>query len=111
MNESPWHVTWNHFRNALAVARLSCSEFSEAVEVLADEHSPMSDVLRIHAFGGLRALEKTRAAWERVRTNTLPPLVVLRDELVARYILPDRSAAFRPDKWVFDRECELVLVA
>ena len=111
LHESPWHVTWGHFRRALAVARLRRSEFSAAVEALGDEHAPVSEVLRGHAFGGLGQTEAAKAALDRAKGYALPVLVEVRGELILRYVARERKTSTRSDDWLFERECELVLAA
>jgi tetratricopeptide (TPR) repeat protein len=111
LHESPWHVTWSYFRRALAVARLSRSEFSAAVDALGDEHAPVSEVLRGHAFGGLGQTEEAKTALDRAKGYELPVLVEVRGELVLRYVVRESKTSIRSDDWLFERECELVLAA
>jgi tetratricopeptide (TPR) repeat protein len=111
LHQSPWQVTWGYFRRALAVARLWRSEFSAAVDALGDEHAPVSEVLRGHAFGGLGQTEEAKAALDRAEGHELPVLVEVRRELVLRYIARERKTPIQSDDWLFERECELVLAA
>ena len=111
LRKSPWHETRAAFSRALAVAELRRSEFSAAAEALGGERSPVSDVLRIHAFGGLGEIQEAGAALERIKSNRHPTVAALRQELATRYLAPGRKEALRSDQWVFERECELELVA
>ena len=111
LRESPWHVTWGYFRRALAVARLWRSEFLAAVGALGDEHAPVSEVLRGHAFGGLGQTEEAKTALDAAKGYELPVLVEVRKELLLRYIARERNTSIRSDDWLFERECELVLAA
>jgi hypothetical protein len=76
--------------------------------------------LGIHAYGELgetepeeahSAFEEARTWYERVKENRLPLLVELRDELAARYVRREPGHKRRPDDWVFDKECQLLLLA
>ena len=111
LHESPWHATWGYFRRALAVARLRRSEFSAAVDALGDEHAPVSEVLRGHAFGGLGRTEEATMALDRAKGYELPVLAEVRGELILRYIVRERNTSIQSDDWLFERECELVLAA
>ena len=111
LRESHPHDTRRYFRGALAAARLRRSEFSGAVEALADEPASACQVLRIHAFGGLGETGKAREALSRIETIRLPTLAALRDELAARYAPEHERLSLHSDDWVFDRECELMLMA
>jgi tetratricopeptide (TPR) repeat protein len=111
MRESLWATPRGYFRRALAVAKLRRSEFSAAAEALGDEPAPVSDVLRIHAFGGLGEKEKAQAALGRIKSNRLPTLVIIRNELEARYVFPNQTRALHSDEWLSARECDLLLAA
>jgi tetratricopeptide (TPR) repeat protein len=111
LRENRWYDTRRYFRGPLAAARLRRSEFSDAVEALADEPASVCQVLRIHAFGGLGETGKAREALSRIETIRLPTLTTLRDELAARYVPEHERRSLHSDEWVLDRECELVLVA
>jgi tetratricopeptide (TPR) repeat protein len=111
LRQCPWPVTEPYFRGTLAVARLRTAEFSAAVEVLGAEDAPVIDVLRIHAFGGLGDIERARQAFERVRENALPSLMILREELKARYITREPKTSLRSDAWLADLECDVLLAA
>ncbi|MGA2325314.1 MAG: tetratricopeptide repeat protein [Bryobacteraceae bacterium] len=111
LHKSPWHETRAGFGRALAVARLRRSEFPAAAEALGGERSPVSDVLRIHAFGGLGEIQEAGAALERIKTNRHPTVAALLQELATRYVVPGRGEALRSDEWVFEREFELELTA
>ncbi|MCX6634568.1 MAG: hypothetical protein NT090_05710 [Acidobacteria bacterium] len=111
LRESHPHDSRRYFRGALAAARLRRLEFSDAVEALADEPASACQILRIHAFGGLGETGKAREALRRIETIRLPVLTALRDELAARYAIEDERRSLHSDEWVFDRECELILVA
>ena len=109
--ENPWITDRKYFRTALAVARLRQKEYQEAVQVIGDEPTPVCQVLRIHAFGGLGDIEKAKNAFDRVKDSRLPKVVSLRDELAARYVLQVETSEQRSDDWVFQQECDLLLAA
>ena len=109
--ENPWIADRKYFRTALAIARLRQKEFQEAVQVIGDEPTSMCQVLRIHAFGGLGDTKRAKDAFDRVKDSFLPNVVLLRDELAARYVLHVDTGEQRSDDWVFQQECDLLLAA
>jgi tetratricopeptide (TPR) repeat protein len=111
LKHSPWHEVRTHFRRALAVARLSESRFSEALDTLGDERYPVADVLRLHALGVLGETERAKESLARVRNIDVPVVVSLREELTARYLTSGQAGPHKPDLWVIDRECEMVMAA
>ena len=111
VRDNPWSLSVGYFRNALAVAKLREKQHQEALEAIGDEQSTVSDILRIHAFGELRQIEKVQEALSRVRDNRLPAVVSLRNELAGRYVIGKASYQWQPDDWVFEKECELLLAA
>lgn len=109
--QNPWRSERSYFRSGLAVARLQRREFQKAVQVVGDDPTPVCNVLRIHAFGGLGEIEKAEDALNRVKNNRLPNLVLLRDELAAQYVSRLSGHQQRSDEWVFQQECDLLLAA
>jgi tetratricopeptide (TPR) repeat protein len=98
------------FRSGLAYARLLNKDLSQAAEILEDETSVVSQVLKIHVFGALDQKEKARQAYDVVRSNRSPRVIELTAELAARARLEKRTPV-RSDQWVLDREFELLLAA
>jgi len=111
IRESPWRHSIPYFRGALSVALLRRKEFRKAVEAIANEDAPAPNILRLHAFGELAEIAEARKALARVEGSRLPRVIVLREELAARYVRPEAGRPHHSDDWVFERECDLLLAA
>ncbi|MGH9719502.1 MAG: tetratricopeptide repeat protein [Bryobacteraceae bacterium] len=109
VRECPWHIQRSYFREALAIAKLRELEFSAAIDILDTEPAPVSQVLRIHAFGALGDTRKATTALQLISSNSTPALVLVRDELERRYL--KREQTIHSDQWLFERECDLLLAA
>ena len=108
LDGNPWYAQMKYFRNALAIANLRRNSFAEATSKFGDDEEPLTDVLRIHAFGAWGRRAEARQAYSRLETSCPAPLVSLRDELANRYVTG--SGAKHPDDWVFEEECKVILL-
>jgi tetratricopeptide (TPR) repeat protein len=111
IRENPWVLNRSYFSSALAVARLRKKEFRQAAESVAEDLTPISDVVRIHAFGALGESARAQKACDRLQVFRLPILVVLREALSERYLSRAGAPVWQSDDWIFDQECRLLLVA
>jgi tetratricopeptide (TPR) repeat protein len=105
----PFASERRYFENALAVAKLRMKKFDEAVKSLGQDREPLTNVLRMHAFGGMQRLGEARDILEKLESNCPRNLVRLKNELAARYKL-SRNAPRHDVRWVFDEECRGVLL-
>jgi tetratricopeptide (TPR) repeat protein len=111
VQESPWFSTQAYFRRALALARLKQNELRLAAEAVGEDSTLVSNVLRIHIFGGLGDASRANHAYEQVKATPWPAVIVLSRELAARYGLAKPDKPVHSDEWVLDREWELLLKA
>jgi tetratricopeptide (TPR) repeat protein len=111
IEENPWFASRTYFQRALALARIRRNEFPSAAEAIGEDSTLVSNVLRIHIFGGLGDVGRAVQAYEQVKETPWADVIVLTTELAARYGLTKRDRAVQPDNWVFDREWELLLKA
>jgi tetratricopeptide (TPR) repeat protein len=107
--KNPFAKERRYFETGLAVAKLRMNRFDQAIAHLGEDKEPLTNVLRIHAFGGLKQLDRARQAVESLERNCPPGLAPLRDELVARYKISSKPAK-HDSRWVFDQECRYVLL-
>ncbi len=95
--------------HALAVAQMQKQRYDAAVETLVDREDPVSDILRIHAFGALNALKMAADAYDRTADENRAPLKVVREAVTSKYLT--RTRPHVDEKWILDRECEMVSLA
>lgn len=110
LRECPYADERPYFESALAVASLRRRRFREAVRFLGGGDTPLTDVIRMHAFGALGKPDDVKKAYKRVERACPPPLIPLRDELAARHGL-QLGFASRDWNWVFEEECRNILYA
>ena len=107
--KNPFAKERRYFETGLAVVKLRMNRFDQAIAHLREDKEPLTNVLMIHAFGGLKQIEQARKAVERLERNCPPGLTQLKDELVARYKISSKAAK-HDSRWVFDQECRYVLL-
>jgi len=110
LRESPYADERPYFESALAVASLRRRRLREAVRFLGKGDTPLTQVIRMHAFGALGQTDEVKKAYKRIERACPPPLIPLRDELAARYGL-QLGFASRGWNWVFEEECRNILYA
>ncbi|MBI3661448.1 MAG: hypothetical protein HY234_00130, partial [Acidobacteria bacterium] len=98
------------YRNYLSSFR-GVHYITEAAETLREEDTLTSNILRMHIFGELKDRAKAEKAFNLVEHNHLPIVISLRDELTARYGIRKLKLPLQSEEWVFDKECELLLMA
>jgi tetratricopeptide (TPR) repeat protein len=98
-----------YFESALAVTRIRMNKFTQAIESLGARQEPLTDVLRLHAFGGLQQLGEAREVLKRLEPVCPANLIPLKNELLARYKLSSKAPRHHP-QWVFDEECRSILL-
>ena len=106
---NPWSSERRYFKNALAIVNLMKRQFRESLIKLGNDPEPLTQILRIHAFGALGERENATQAFRRVESNCPGILIPLRNELANRYVF-SVSGLQDSDSWVIEEECRVVLL-
>jgi tetratricopeptide (TPR) repeat protein len=113
--ENPWPNQKPYFETALAGARIRKSEHLRAVQLLEREFhpvlKPVATVLQLHAYGELSNREKAKAAFDSIQTKCPAFLVESRDALGVRFGFINDSRDTKPNDWIFEHECNSLLLA
>lgn len=107
----PFSAERHYFQNALAVARLKLGQYEEALQEIRVDARETGKVLMLHALAALRRKSEAMDMYNQLPTASSPPYVIdLRDEIAARFALrPTRPE--HDQQWLFDKECEAMLLA
>jgi len=109
LQRNPWFLERRYFKSALAIANFMKSKFRESLIELGDDREPLTEVLRIHAFGALGEREHAKQAFHRVKSHCPAALIPLRDELANRYVFVANGRK-DSDSWVIEEECRVILL-
>ena len=105
----PFENQRKYFESALAVTKLRMKKFEQAAACLREDQEPLTNLLRMHALGGLKQVARAQEVFQNLESACPRKLIPLRDELAARYGL----ASMKPrhsSEWIFDEECKHVLL-
>ena len=109
---NPFKAGADFFRKALVVAKLRLEQYDDALrEISIGANRKADKVLMLHALAALKRSPEAMDVYEQLPAASSPPYVIdLRDEIAARFAL--RSQAPKHDqRWIFDKECEAMLLA
>src|SRR5205085_9997326 len=113
LQNSPFPVTKEYFRSALALSWLRGGDFRRAAETLEAVTSPLlqpsANVVRIHVFGSQGNRQRATQAYKSLAS--VPHLLKneLTQELHNRYVLNKKPT--KNDEWIFEKEVEIFLRA
>jgi tetratricopeptide (TPR) repeat protein len=108
--QTPFHREQKYFENALAATKIRMKRFQEAVKIVHGAEGAIAHLLQIHSYAELGLREAAATAYAAVNDNLPPSIVMLRDELGARYNITGKKAA-QSDRWIFEKEMEVLLQA
>lgn len=97
-----------YFDGALSTAKLRQGKFEEAAEAVVESVGGLSNVLRMHAYGGMGKSESARSIYGELRARCPSQLVELRDAVAGRFGIAGIKPAHN-DNWIFARESEALL--
>jgi tetratricopeptide (TPR) repeat protein len=107
---TPFYRERTYFESALAATKIRMRRFQEAVKIVHDAEGAIAHLLQIHSYSELGLREAAAAAYAAVNDNLPPSIVMLRDELGARYNITGKKAA-QSAGWIFEKEMEVLLQA
>lgn len=108
--QTPFYREQKYFENALAATKIRMRKFHEAAKIVHDAEGAIAHVLQIHSYSELGLREAATTAYAAVNDNLSPSIVMLRDELGARYNITGRRAT-QSAGWIFEKEMEVLLQA
>jgi tetratricopeptide (TPR) repeat protein len=108
--QTPFYREQKYFENALAATKIRMKRFKEAVKIVHDAEGPIAHILQIHSYSELGLREAAATAYAAVNDNLPPSILMLRDELGARYNITGRRPA-QSAGWIFEKEMEVLLQA
>lgn len=110
---NPFVLDRDHFRTALAVARLHKRQYAAAAEVLTQIQLPrfqaQADLLRVHAFGVQSRFEEASAAFSRLPPPASSLVRELIEELHRRFVA--QGPPEHDDDWLLQHEIDSCLLA
>lgn len=108
--QTPFYREQKYFENALAATKIRMKKFQEAVKIVHGAEGAIAHLLQIHSYSELGLREAAATAYAAVNDNLPPSVVMLRDELGARYNITGRRAT-QSAGWIFEKEMEVLLQA
>ena len=90
--------------------KIRMKRFQEAVKIVHSAEGAIAHLLQIHSYSELGLRDAAATAYAAVNDNLPPSIVMLRDELGARYNITGRRAAHSAG-WIFEKEMEVLLQA
>jgi tetratricopeptide (TPR) repeat protein len=108
--QTPFYREQKYFENALAATKIRMKRFQEAVKIVRGAEGAIAHLLQIHSYSELGLRDAAATAYAAVNDNLPPPIVMLRNELGARYNITGRRAAHNAG-WIFEKEMEVLLQA
>tara|TARA_B100000315_G_scaffold231474_1_gene242800 strand:- start:330 stop:2804 length:2475 start_codon:yes stop_codon:yes gene_type:complete len=109
LNNCPFIKERTYFNNSLAVAKIKKSEFKQALKLLSNCNTPTTNILSLHALGGLEqgdnlSSKKAKIIKDCLEVDCPPYLLPLMIELELRYF-GDFNKCKHDEEWIFQQEC------
>lgn len=109
LEKIPFAQQRSYFKYAMALLHIKGREFAEAIEVLAVSETPISNVIKLHAYCGLNKLKEAKETYDKINDNNPDNIIYLRNEIGAHYRL-NQNAHGHDGKWIYEQECNSVAV-
>lgn len=109
LKNNPFFENREYFQNSLAVINLREGKIEEARSYIRDDHTPLTNVIRIHFFGEANERQKAEEAYFYAKKRCTPILGELRDELGYHYQILDGKPK-NTKEWIFEQLCNNILL-
>ena len=105
----PFFTQRQYFHTALAVAQLKDKRFDSAIETIKNIDSPITNVIKLHAFCGSNRFKEAKAVYREMHNVEQNNIVSLRDELGSHFGL-NKHDQTRTGSWIHEQECNLLTI-
>ena len=113
LKENPWISQLGYFKTALASVRIQQKRYQDVnplvSNILHPSIQPIASTLIMHASGEMGNMSQFDQYYLTIQNSSAPVVLELREALSKRY--KRNSSSVPSDLWLFNRECDSLLLA